>query len=99
MKGNIGRQHVEANTTLPSAARLAKMVRPDPDDFAVVSIMNVVSCQSVEPDNKPLAYVRGVLVRIHLSDEPKHGGTSSSTSNDHQFHVASYRAGHEPFCI
>jgi len=29
MKGNIGKQQVEANRTLPSAARLATIVRPD----------------------------------------------------------------------
>jgi hypothetical protein len=39
MNGNIGKQHVEANTTLPSAAKLARIVRPDPDDFTLVSIM------------------------------------------------------------
>ena len=37
MKGNIGRQQVEANTTLPSAARLATIVRPEPDRFGLVS--------------------------------------------------------------
>src|SRR5713226_3955564 len=35
MKGNIGKQQVEANTTLPSAARLATIVRTDPDVFAL----------------------------------------------------------------
>jgi len=36
MNGNIGKQQVEANTTLPRAARLARIVRPDPDVFALV---------------------------------------------------------------
>jgi hypothetical protein len=31
----MGRQQLEANTTLPSAAKLARMVRPDPDAFAL----------------------------------------------------------------
>jgi len=35
MKGNIGKQQVEANKTLPSAARLARIVRPDPGAFAL----------------------------------------------------------------
>ena len=30
MNGNIGKQQEEANTTLPSAATLANMVRPEP---------------------------------------------------------------------
>jgi len=47
MKGNIGRQQVEANTTLPSAARLATIVRPDPDLFGLVSsvLMRLFSSQ------------------------------------------------------
>ena len=36
MNGNIGKQQVEANTTLPSAAKLARIVRPDPGAFALV---------------------------------------------------------------
>ncbi len=36
MNGNIGKQQVDANTTLPSAARLARIVRPDPDAFALL---------------------------------------------------------------
>jgi len=35
MNGNIGKQQLEANTTLPSAAKLARIVRPDPDAFAL----------------------------------------------------------------
>jgi len=33
--GNIGKQQVEASTTLPSAARLARIVRPDPPALAL----------------------------------------------------------------
>src|SRR5437870_3618971 len=36
MNGNIGKQQVEANTTLASAAKLARIARPDPGAFALV---------------------------------------------------------------
>src|SRR5207237_9841425 len=39
--GNIGKQQVEANTTLPSAARLARIVRPDLDAFALVVSVSI----------------------------------------------------------
>jgi hypothetical protein len=41
MNGNIGKQQVEANTTLPSAARLARIVRPDLDAFALVLSVSI----------------------------------------------------------
>src|SRR6266567_973823 len=41
MNGNIGKQQVEAKTTLPSAAKLARIVRPDPDAFAIVLSVSI----------------------------------------------------------
>ena len=41
MNGNIGKQQVDAKTTLPIAAKLARIVRPDPDAFAIVLSVSI----------------------------------------------------------
>ena len=102
MNGNIGKQQLEASTTLPSAARLARTLRPDPDRFApassvlmralifAFSLPELVACRVQPPDSRRFDHVRGVHVRIHLSDGPKHVETFSLTPNGYQVHGVSY---------
>lgn len=53
MNGNNGKQQLEANTMLPSAAKLAKIVRPDPDAFGLTLLvsMNVLVASFIETGN------------------------------------------------
>jgi hypothetical protein len=102
MNGNIGKQQLEASTTLPSAARLDTIVRPDPDCFELVSSLLMpalifvssrqepVACRVQPPDSRRPDRVREVHVRIHLSDVTKPGGTFSLTPNGYQVHGVSH---------